>query len=205
MKSMVDAFKNIAIGGILFIIPLTVAVVVIGKVMGVLKAVAEPMADFIPTDTILGFGLAQVITVALLLLVCLIAGLVARSAIGQLVGGKVEDILLATIPGYAVLKGLVEQVLKSQEQAAQFKPVLVPVRGGLRPAFEVERLPSGEVVVFHPGSPSVWSGFVSYLAPDQVRLLESGVGEMFHTLEQMGIGTAKFRQAERADGAESAE
>ena len=193
MKGMVDAFKSIAIGGILFIIPLTVAVVVIGKVMGVLEAVAEPMADFIPTDTILGFGLAQVIAVALLLLVCLVAGLVARSAIGQLVGGKVEGILLAAIPGYAVLKGLVEQVLKSQEQAAQFKPILVPVRGGFRPAFEVERLPSGEVVVFHPSSPNVWSGFVSYLEPAQVRPLELGVGEMFHSLEQMGIGTGQYR------------
>ena len=187
MKGMVDAFKSIAIGGLLFIIPLTVAVVVIGKVMGVLEAVAEPMADFLPTDTILGFGLAQVIAVALLLFVCFVAGLIARSAIGQLVGGKVEGILLAAVPGYAVLKGLVEQVLKSQEQAAQFKPVLVPVRGGLRPAFEVERLPSGEVVVFHPSSPNVWSGFVSYLEPAQVRPLELGVGEMLHSLEQMGI------------------
>jgi uncharacterized membrane protein len=125
--------------------------------------------------------------------VCFVAGLIARSAIGQLVGGKVEGLLLAGVPGYAVLKGLVEQVLKSQEQAAQFKPVLVPVRGGLRPAFEVERLHSGEVVVFHPSSPNVWSGFVSYLEPDQVRSLELGVGEMFHTLEQMGIGTSKYR------------
>ncbi|MBK5096852.1 MAG: DUF502 domain-containing protein [Gemmatimonadetes bacterium] len=193
MKGMVDAFKSIAIGGILFIIPVTVAVVVIGKVMGVLEVVAEPMADFLPTDTILGFGLAQVIAVAILLFVCFVAGLIARSAIGQLVGGKVEGVLLAGIPGYAVLKGLVEQVLKSQEQAAQFKPVLVPVRGGFRPAFEVERLPSGEVVVFHPSSPNVWSGFVSYLEPAQVRPLELGVGEMFHSLEQMGIGTSKYR------------
>ena len=193
MKSMVDAFKSIAIGGILFIIPITVAVMVIGKVVGVLEAVAKPMADFIPTDTILGFGLAQVIAVALLLFVCFVAGLIARSAIGQLVGGKVEGILLSAVPGYAVIKGLVEQVLKSQEQAAQFKPVLVPVRGGLRPAFEVERLPSGEVVVFHPSSPNVWSGFVSYLEPAQVRPLELGVGEMFHSLEQMGIGTGQYR------------
>jgi uncharacterized membrane protein len=193
MKGMVNAVRNIAIGGILFIIPVAVAVIVIGKVMGILKAVAEPMAEFIPTDTILGFGLAQVIAVALLLFVCFVAGLIARSAIGQLVGGKVEGLLLAGVPGYAVLKGLVEQVLKSQEQAAQFKPVLVPVRGGLRPAFEVERLHSGEVVVFHPSSPNVWSGFVSYLEPDQVRSLELGVGEMFHTLEQMGIGTSKYR------------
>ena len=193
MKGMVNAVRNIAIGGILFIIPVAVAVIVIGEVMGILKAVAEPMAEFIPTDTILGFGLAQVIAVALLLFVCFVAGLIARSAIGQLVGGKVEGLLLAGVPGYAVLKGLVEQVLKSQEQAAQFKPVLVPVRGGLRPAFEVERLHSGEVVVFHPSSPNVWSGFVSYLEPDQVRSLELGVGEMFHTLEQMGIGTSKYR------------
>jgi uncharacterized membrane protein len=194
MKSIVDAVKSIAIGGVLFLIPLTVAVVVVGKVLGVLQAVAEPMAEFLPTDTILGFGLAQVIAIAILLFVCLIAGLIARSAIGRLVGGKIEGVLLAAIPGYAVLKGLVEQVLKSSEQAAQFKPVLVPVRAGVRPAFEVERLPSGEVVVFTPGSPNVWSGQVAYLDPDQVRPLDLGVGEMFHSLEQMGIGSAKFQE-----------
>ena len=180
MKGMVDAFKSIAIGGILFIIPVAVAVMVIGKVMGVL----------------------EVIAVALLLFVCFVAGLIARSAIGQLVVGKVEGVLMAGVPGYAVLKGLVEQVLKSQEQAAQFKPVLVPVRGGLRPAFEVERLPSGEVVVFHPNSPNVWSGTVSYLKPDQVLPLEMAVGEMFHSLEQMGIGTSRFQNSETAASAE---
>jgi uncharacterized membrane protein len=203
MKGMVDALKSIVIGGVLFLIPVAVAVMVIAQVVEVLELVAEPMAEFLPTDTVLGFGLAQVIAVALLLLVCLIAGLVARSAIGQLVGGKVEGILLAGIPGYAVIKGLVEQMLKSQEQAAQFKPILVPVRGGFRPAFEVERLPSGEVVVFHPSSPNVWSGFVSYVEPGHIRPLELGVGEMFHTLEQMGIGTANFQHSERAARSES--
>jgi uncharacterized membrane protein len=198
MKSIVDAVKSIAIGGVLFLIPLTVAVVVVGKVLGVLQAVAEPMAEFLPTDTILGFGLAQVIAIAILLLVCLLAGLIARSAIGRLVGGKVEGALLSAVPGYAVLKGFVEQVLKSHEQAAQFKPVLVPVRGGSRPAFEVERLPSGEVVVFLPSSPNVFSGYVAYLKPDQVASLELGVGEMFHSLEQLGIGTAKFQEGKTA-------
>ncbi len=195
MRAMVDAFKSIAIGGILFIIPLTVAVMVIGKVMGVLNAVAEPMADVVPTDTVLGFGLAQVIAVSLLLLVCFVAGLIARSAIGQRVVRRVEDSLLSAIPGYAVLKGFVEQMLKSEEQAAQFKPVLVPAGGGARPAFEVERLPSGEVVVFHPGSPNALAGWVAYLQPDQVRPLNLAVGEMFHSLEQMGIGTAEFQRA----------
>ena len=202
MKGLVDALKSIAIGGVLFLIPVTVAVIVIGKVMGVLEAVAAPMAEFIPTDTILGFGLAQLIAIGLLLLVCLVAGLVARSAIGRLVGGKVEGVLLAAVPGYAVIKGLVEQVLKSQEQAAQFKPVVVPIRGGVRPAFEVERLPSGDVVVFSPGSPNVWSGTVSYLKPDQVLPLEMAVGEMFHSLEQMGIGTSRFQNSETAASAE---
>jgi uncharacterized membrane protein len=83
MKGLVDAFKSIAVGGVLFLIPMTIAVIVLAEVLGFLNAIAEPMADFLPTDTVLGFGLAQIIAVALLLAVCFMAGLIARSTVGR--------------------------------------------------------------------------------------------------------------------------
>lgn len=192
MKGLVDTFKNIAIGGVLFLIPIAIAVLVISKVVGFLRIVAEPMADILPTDTILGFGLAQIIAVALLLAVCFVAGLIARSAIAKGLVHRIESRLLSAVPGYGVIKGIADQALSSQDNAAQFKPVLVPERGGVRPALEVERMPSGRVAVFVPGAPNPWSGYVAYLDPEQVQPLDMKAADLMHSLEGLGIGSGEY-------------
>jgi uncharacterized membrane protein len=192
MKGLIETFKSIAIGGVLFLIPIAIAVVVIAKVLGFLSIVAEPMADVLPTDTILGFGLAQVIAVVLLLAVCFVAGLVARSAIGKSLVHRIESRLLAAVPGYGVIKGVADQALSSQDTAAQFKPVLVPERGGVRPALEVERMSSGRVTVFLPGAPNPWSGYVAYLDAEQVQPLDMKATDLMHVLEGLGIGAGKY-------------
>ena len=191
MKGLIDAFKNIAVGGVLFLIPVTIAVVVIVEVLDFLDDIAAPMAGFLPTETILGFGLAQVIAVVLLLGVCFIAGLIARSSVGQGLVQRIEKGLLSAIPGYGIVKGLADQVLSSRERAERFQPVLVPARGGFRPAFEVERLPTGEVAVLLPGAPNPWSGQVVFLDPEHVQPLEMKAMELMHVLEGLGIGAGK--------------
>jgi uncharacterized membrane protein len=192
MKGLVSTFKSIALGGVLFLIPLTIAVLVFAQVLEFLTAVAEPMAEFLPTDTILGFGLAQILAVVLLLLVCFVAGLIARAAVGQRLIEKVERGLRAMVPGYAVIKGFADQVLKSHDQAESFRPILVPTDGGQRPAFEVERLPTGDVVVLFPGAPNAWSGWVAYVKAEEVEPLDMKATDLLHSLEQLGIGSSQF-------------
>jgi len=192
MKGLIDTFKSIAVGGVLFLIPLTIAVVVVAEVLGFLSAIAEPMADFLPTDTILGFGLAQIIALLILLVVCLVAGLIARSAIGKGLVHKIEKGLLSAVPGYGIIKGIADQALSSQERAERFRPVLVPARGGVRPAFEVERMPSGQVAVLLPGAPNPWSGYVAFLDAEQVQSLDMKATDLMRTLEGLGIGSGKY-------------
>jgi uncharacterized membrane protein len=69
--------------------------------------------------------------------------------------------------------------------------VLVPTRGGVRPAFEVERIASGQVAVLLPGAPNPWSGEVVFLDADQVRPLDMKAMELMHVLEGLGIGAGK--------------
>ena len=198
MKGLVSTFKSIALGGVLFLIPVTIAVFVVAEVMGFLTAVAEPMAEFLPTDTILGFGLAQILALLLLLIVCLVAGLIARAAVGQRLLEKVDRGLRAIVPGYAVIKGFADQMLKSHEQAEHFRPILVQTGGGRRPAFEVERLPSGEVVVMFPGAPNAWSGWVAYVKADDVEPLDMKATDLIHSLEQLGIGSSRYLKSQAA-------
>jgi len=192
MKGLLNTFKNISLGGVLFLIPITIAVLVIVEAIGFLELVAEPMAEFLPTDTILGFGLAQILAVLFLLILCFVAGLIARAAIGQNMIEKIERGLMVALPGYGAIKGFSNQILQSHDKAEHFIPVTARFEGGVRPAFEVERLPSGEVVVFLPGAPNAWSGWVVYLDPEQVEPLDMRATDLLATLEGLGMGSGRY-------------
>jgi len=69
------------IGGLVFLLPLIVALAVLGKGMASMAGVARPVAAMFP-DRQVG-GVAQVSAVALLLLLCCGAGLLERAAPGR--------------------------------------------------------------------------------------------------------------------------
>ena len=69
------------IGGLLFLVPVVFLVFILSKAFGFMKVVAEPMADFIPIDSVGGVALANLIAFLAVILVCFLAGLVARNAL----------------------------------------------------------------------------------------------------------------------------
>ena len=62
--------KTTLIGGLLFLIPLVIIVVVIGKAIGIMMVIAEPMADLLPVDSIGGIALANLLALLCLLFIC---------------------------------------------------------------------------------------------------------------------------------------
>ena len=72
--------KTTVIGGLVFLVPLVVLGLVIGKAIGVMLIVAEPMASFLPVDSIGGVALANLIALACIVLICFLAGLLANEA-----------------------------------------------------------------------------------------------------------------------------
>jgi len=76
---MREFIRTTLLGGLLFLIPLVV-VMVVGKAFEILKTVATPLANFIPIDSVGDFAIVQVLTTAIMLAACLLAGLIARSA-----------------------------------------------------------------------------------------------------------------------------
>ena len=80
-------FKTTVIGGLVFLVPVVVLLVVLAKAAGLMMMVAEPMAEWLPIDAIGGVALANVIAVLAVVLICFIAGLVARAAILRAIVG----------------------------------------------------------------------------------------------------------------------
>ena len=66
--------KTTVIGGLLFLVPVVVLILVLNEARELMLMVADPLADWFPVESVGGVALANVIAVVALLLVCFVAG-----------------------------------------------------------------------------------------------------------------------------------
>jgi len=186
-KGGIHFFKTTVIGGLVFLVPVVVLLVVLAKAAGLMMMVAEPMAEWLPIDAIGGVALANVIAVLAVVLICFIAGLVARAAILRAVVGGLESKVLSKIPGYVIIKGMLSGL--EEDDTHKLTPVLATLGNTARIGLEIERLDNGRVVVIVPRSPNPWSGEVHIMAPDSVQCLDMPLTAYMENIERFGQGT----------------
>jgi uncharacterized membrane protein len=179
------------IGGVLFLLPLVILVVVLAKAASIMMVVAEPMAAFLPVDSIGGVALANLLSLLLVVLLCFLAGLAARHALaGDFV--KLLEAVLVNVPGYIMLKNLVSGFDASSVEG--LKPVALQLGTAERLGFEIQKLTDGRSVVFIPSVPSPFSGITQVLPPDQVTYLDIPVTKIIEVTENFGHGSAELLQ-----------
>ena len=79
MHSAVKLLNITIIGGFVFLLPLVLIVVFLGKAFQIIKVLVQPLRHLFPIDTVAGFAFVDVLTLVLMVVLCLLAGLVARS------------------------------------------------------------------------------------------------------------------------------
>jgi uncharacterized membrane protein len=182
--------KTTVIGGLFFLVPLVVLGLIIFKAIGFMLVVAEPMARFLPIDSFAGIAVVNIVALLVVVLICFLAGLVARSERAQKLVNAAEDKFLQRIPGYTMIKG-VKSALKPDDDTDP-KPVLVSFGSSARLGLEIERVGEDRCVVYFPESPNAWSGIVKIVPVDRVRYVETPVMSVIEHAEQMGRGTGKL-------------
>jgi uncharacterized membrane protein len=184
--------KTTIIGGLVFMVPVVIVVVIAGKALEIMMLVAKPLGNLIPIDSIGGVAVANVLALLGLALLCFVAGLIARSEMAKKVYRSLDSALLA-IPGYAFVRGFTDSMTKGQETAKSLIPVLVRFDDNEQIGFEVERLKQGNVVVYLPGAPDPWSGSVVYFSGDRVKRLDMTVAQAINNIRHLGRGSQKFQ------------
>ena len=121
---MLKLIRTTIVGGVIFLIPIAILVAVIGKGLEITGAIGKPIAHLLPVDMIGGFAVAQVLAIVLLLLVCFLAGLLARAAIARKLVDGLEADVLSKVPAYALLKTKTQSML-SPEDVEGMSPVVV--------------------------------------------------------------------------------
>ena len=98
---MRDFIRVTVLGGILFLLPLVVAVAVISKALSIVHSMATPLLENLPVDTVIGAAVIHVFSVVVLVLLCFLAGLAAqRPAAGRLVNYLEQDVLMKFYIGF---------------------------------------------------------------------------------------------------------
>ena len=107
------------IGGLLFLVPVVFLGFVLTKAVGFMMIIAEPMADFIPVDSVGGVALANLIAIVAVIIVSFFAGLIARNALASGFIKGLESKFLMKIPGYSIVKGIKGGFDKDENQPLQ--------------------------------------------------------------------------------------
>ena len=189
MNRLLKPFVTTLIGGMVFLLPLVVVLLVVGKGLALTTHAAQPLVAMLPDKSVGGVTLASVATMALLLLLCFGAGVLARAAVGRTFTASFEARLQTLYPRYSVIKAM-SQGLHGALGQRVLKPVLVSFDDQQQFGFDMERLADGRVVLFLPGAPDTWSGSVVLVAAERVQALDIESTALTKALRGLGLGAA---------------
>jgi uncharacterized membrane protein len=128
-------------------------IAIIGQALELTNKLAIPLAESLPVDSIDDFAVVQIIAVVILIAICFLAGLAARTAFAKKLVNTLESNVLDKIPAYELLKAITQSAL-SPDEAECLRPAITRFDGSWQLVFEIERLPdnkvSGSVGESHP-------------------------------------------------------
>ncbi|WP_431243824.1 DUF502 domain-containing protein [Flavobacterium sp. P21] len=139
-----------------------VLIIVLEKGYGIIQKTTLPLVNNLPRISVLGLALQEFIGILLIILICLVAGLIAKTANAKKLVEKLEDGILSFVPGYSFMKNMNENIL-GIESKDDLKVILVPTDAGLQFAFLIEQISEDKFTVFIPDAPNPWSGSVVFV------------------------------------------
>jgi uncharacterized membrane protein len=197
MSKRLDFIKTTVVGGFVFLIPAVIVVVALGKVISTLKAFAKTLSPFFGIESLVGGFVLELLAITATVLLCFVAGLLAKRASAKRLRERLDTTLLNSFPGYAFIKGYSENLRQAEQLAGSFVPVLVRFDDYAQIAFETHRDSAGQVAVYVPGAPNPWSGTVVYVSEERVEPLVMTLTEALRNIRTLGKGSIEVAAKEQ--------
>ena len=191
---MKDYIKKTIIGGLLFLVPLSVVGYIIYRLLAVFYKFALVVDKVIPIKTVAGIATANILAILILLLVCFLFGLIATSQKIKFFQNVVERNFLLKIPGYIFFKAYTKGMENQENSSHELDPVLVHFDDNSQLGFLIEEFPDGLSSIFLPGSPNPWSGNVIYVSFDRIQQLDISTRQAIQHLQRAGKEAAFINQ-----------
>ena len=189
MKSILKIIKATFLGGILFLAPLILLLVLLEKGFSIVQKITKPIIHQFPKVEVLGLAMEEIVALFIIIFICFTAGLIAKTAHAQKLIQKLEDGILSFVPGYSFMKNMNESML-GFESNQDLKVILVPTDAGLQFAFLIEKIDENKFAVFIPDGPNPWSGSVVFVEKKDITEVGISQKEALACIRKLGYGSA---------------
>ena len=188
MKVFSRFFKATVVGGLLFMVPLILMVLVLQKALGLVSKIVIPLAKHFPDHKILGVGITTILSIVVIVILSFLFGLAVRTRAGRRVRDWLEYTILGGVPGYTFIKGMI-QGATGLEKEDDTKVALVRIEDAWQIGLIVEVHADGHRTVYVPGAPNPASGSIYYMTEDRVRMVDVKMGQALNLIRRMGAGS----------------
>ncbi len=186
MKSILLFLRATLTGGVLFLLPVVLLIMILNKAHIVLVKISAPFAHRLPEFI---FGLDGHNVLAILFL-CFISGILFRSATVKGWIGKLEDNVLSFLPGYSMIKSITADAIGEKVEQS-LHPVLVQDGDTWNIGFLVEE-GEGLCTVFFPEAPRHDSGEVKIVPASAVKKINVTANLAAKSLKSYGKGAIQW-------------
>jgi uncharacterized membrane protein len=189
MKSLIAFLKTTIVGGALYLVPIVIILVVLGKLHGVTSKLVAPMAHELEVHDIGGVNAARLLAIVAVVLVCFLAGLFARTAVAQQLVGWLERAILSNLPGYSLVSSLGAEIAGRDDVHPHLQVVLARVEDAWQLGLLVERIDDTHSAVFVPGAPDPKSGSVYLMTDDRFKAIDMPIPAAMKCIKGLGLGS----------------
>lgn len=189
MKRILSFLKTTLIGGIFLIVPIVIVIIILAKVVEILRVLVKPIVKHLPLDTIGGITIARIVAITVLILICLFAGLLAKTKTANQFRDWIESTLLSNIPGYSMIKGMTETAI-GIENNNDNEIMLVNIEEVWQLGILMDQIDDELYTIFLPGAPSPMSGDVVFVKKERLKKLDITSVEAFKIQKKLGIGSS---------------
>ncbi len=187
MKQFRKSITQALIAGVLFILPVYLAILLLLKAAKSLGGVVKPLTRLLPE----WFPAENLLSFLLVLVVCLLVGMALRTSLGRAARTGIENSLLQKIPGYNIFQSMTRQMAGDSRDNA-WKPALAEIEDALVPAFIVEELDDGRFTVFVPSVPTPLAGAIYILAAARVHPVDVPFTQAVKVITRWGSGAKEL-------------
>jgi uncharacterized membrane protein len=188
IRHALEFTRTTVIGGALFLLPIFVVGFVLSKVFGLMGGLTEPVAKAMGVASVGGVAVSTLVTIFGIVVAAFLAGLFARTEVGQAALTWIREGVSATIPQFSLIQDVARNV-GSEEDSPDMPVVLVPTDAGWSLGLLLEAEGDWHAV-FLPGAPEMSSGSIAYAHTDQIHRTDLTLKNLWVLLRARGKGSA---------------
>ena len=190
-KRIKNFFRTTLLGGAVVVLPVTIFILLVKLVFDFLRAIIAPISNIIKIPFITSDALIDLITLVLIIVFFFFVGLFVKTRLGRGIVGLVEEELLSRLPLYGAIKETVLQLTGAKRMPFS-QVVVVEAFGTQMYGFVADEHADGKYTIFVPTAPNPTNGFIFYMTPDQVKLVDVKPEDAIRMIISIGTGAGKL-------------